>query len=241
MTAPRCEQLSDDVTVWLGDAREIAPTLTGIDAVISDPPYGISHSSNHGASWAGTQIASDQDTSARDTIAATFAGLPAAYFGTWKTPPVQGARGCIVWDKGPAFGMGDLSFPWKPSFELAYICGEGWEGHRDNGVLRGPVVVSWEKHPNVEDSMRRMHPHQKPVWLCAHFIEKLPNARTILDPFLGSGSTGVAAVQLGRRFVGIEIDPKHFATACRRISDELSRPRLPLDTPAPKPVQESWI
>ena len=64
-------------------------------------------------------------------------------------------------------------------------------------------------------------------------------AETILDPFMGSGTTGVAAVSLGRRFIGIEIEPKYFDIACRRIADELSRPRLAFTEPAPAVVQAS--
>jgi DNA modification methylase len=69
----------------------------------------------------------------------------------------------------------------------------------------------------------------------------LPDARTILDPFMGSGTTGVACVQLGRKFIGIELDPGYFDIACRRISDELKRPRLDLGEPVAKPVQEALI
>ncbi|MET3710395.1 DNA modification methylase [Sphingomonas trueperi] len=199
-------------TLYLGDCRDILPTLQKVDAVVTDPPYGISHSSNYGASWAGTQIACDQDTSVRDAVAEWAKDLPRVFFGTWKTPPVQNARACVVWSKGPAFGMGDLSLPWKPSFELAYICGDGWTGRRGEGVLTGPVVVSWE-------SAGRCHPHQKPDWLMAHFIERLPEAKTVLDPFMGSGTTGVAAVRMGRDFIGIEREPKYFDIACKRIED----------------------
>lgn len=199
-------------TLYLGDCRDVLPTLGKVDAVCCDPPYGISHSSNHGASWMGTQIANDHDTSTRDWVAEWAIGLPAVFFGTWKTPPVANTRACIVWNKGPAFGMGDLSLPWKPSFELAYICGQGWKGRRGEGVLTGPVVVSWE-------SAGRCHPHQKPEWLMAHFIERLPNAQTILDPFMGSGTTGVAAVQMGRDFIGIEREERYFDIACKRIED----------------------
>lgn len=198
--------------LFLGDCRDILPTLGKVDAVVTDPPYGISHSSNHGASWMGTQIANDHDTSARDAVADWAGKTPAVFFGTWKTPPVACARACVVWSKGPAFGMGDLSLPWKPSFELAYICGDGWQGRRGEGVLTGPVLVSWE-------SKGRCHPHQKPEWLMAHFIERLPDAQTILDPFMGSGTTGVAAVQMGRKFIGIEREPKYFDIACKRIED----------------------
>jgi DNA modification methylase len=205
--------------LYLGDCREIAPTLPRPAAVISDPPYGIAHASNYGASWNGRQIASDQDTSARDAMVALFADIPGAWCGTWKTPPVAGTRGVVVWDKGPASGMGDLSFPWKPSFEFVYVTGSGWEGRRNEGVVRGPTMMTWENHPNVPAEERRAHPHQKPHWLMAHFMERLPAADVILDPFMGSGSTGVAAVRLGLRFIGIEIEERYFDIACRRIEE----------------------
>ena len=220
-----------NATLYLGDCLEILPTLPKVDAVVTDPPYGISHSSNHGASWAGVAIANDGDTQARDVVVAWCSGIPSVFFGTWKTPPVKGAKGCIVWDKGPAFGMGDLSFPWKPSFELAYICGNEWQGARSEGVLRGPVVVSWE-------SAGRVHPHQKPAWLFQHFMQKLPAAKTFLDPFMGSGTTGVAAVTMGRSFIGIEIDPRYFDIACRRIEAAQKQPDLFIPQQSPSPIQE---
>lgn len=65
----------------------------------------------------------------------------------------------------------------------------------------------------------KAHPCEKPVQLLSRLIEALPNAETVLDPFMGSGSTGVAAVKMGRQFIGIERDPKYFATACKRIED----------------------
>jgi len=208
-----------DATLYRGDCAEVLPTLGRFDAVITDPPYGIGHSSNHGASWAGTQIAGDQSTEARDWVAGWAGRMPAVFFGTWKTPPVANARACVVWSKGPAFGMGDLSLPWKPSFELAYVCGDGWQGRRGEGVLTGPVVVSWE-------SAGRCHPHQKPEWLMAHFIERAPRAETILDPFMGSGTTGVACAQLGRKFTGIEREQKYFDIAVTRIQQAYNQRKL---------------
>lgn len=224
----RIEKIGD-ATLYLGDCREILPTLGQVDAVVTDPPYGIAHSSNHGASWAGTQIANDGDTSVRDDVLSAFANVAA--FGTWKTPPIADAKGCLVWDKGPAFGMGDLAFPWKGSWELIYVRGRIWRGSRDEGVLKGHIQVSWE-------SQGRAHPHQKPVTLMAELIRKLPTDAVILDPFMGSGSTGVAAVQLGRPFIGCEVDQAHFATACRRIEEAHRQPRL-FQEPPPKPVQGS--
>lgn len=204
-----------------------------VDAVVTDPPYGISHSSNYGATWAGKEIAGDMDTSVRDWVVNWAGNRPQAHFGTWKTPPIAKARGCIIWDKGPAFGMGDLSFPFKPSFELAYLAGDGWHGSRDEGVIRGPVVVSWE-------SKGRVHPHQKPVWLAETLIRKT-KADVICDPFMGSGTVGLACINLCRGFIGVEIDPGYFDIACRRISDALSRPRLPLAEPIQQPKQKAFL
>lgn len=224
MSYVRKEVLAEGVELYLGDCLQVLPTLGRFDAVVTDPPYGISHSSNHGASWQGTQIANDADTQVRDVALAAFDNVAA--FGTWKTPPIAATKGCLVWDKGPAFGMGDLAFPWKGSFELVYVRGRIWTGSRDEGVLKGHIQVSWE-------SKGRSHPHQKPVSLLCAIIEKLPKRAAILDPFMGSGTTGVAAVKLGRKFTGIEIDPGYFDIACKRISDALKQPDFFVEPPKP--------
>jgi DNA modification methylase len=226
----RIEHLSPSVTLYLGDCREILPTLGKVDAVVTDPPYGIAHSSNHGASWERTQIAGDNDTAVRDAVLEGFANVAA--FGTWKTPPIREAKGCLVFDKGPAFGMGDLKFPWKGSFELIYVRGAIWRGTRDEGVLRGHVQVSWEtQFKGLGDREARSHPHQKPVSLCQELIRKLPDDCIILDPFMGSGTTGVAAVKLGRKFIGIEIEERYFDIACRRIDEALKQPDMFVEKP----------
>jgi DNA modification methylase len=213
-----------DATLYLGDCREILPTLGKVDAVVTDPPYGISHSSNHGASWEGSKIANDGDTSVRDEVLQRFDNVAA--FGTWKTPPIDRTKGALVWDKGPAFGMGDLRFPWKGSWELIYVRGNAWRGVRDEGVLRGHIQVSWE-------SQGRAHPHQKPVTLCEALLQKLPANFIILDPFMGSGTTGVACAKLGRKFIGIEIEPKYFDIACRRIDEAYKQGDFFVERPKP--------
>lgn len=83
----------------------------------------------------------------------------------------------------------------------------------------------------------REHPTQKPLALMRWCIAKLPRAETILDPFMGSGTTGVAAVNLGRRFVGIEREPKYFDIACRRIEQAYRQPDLFVSRPEPKPTK----
>ena len=226
-----------DCTLYLGDCREILPTLGKVDAVVvTDPPYGISHSSNYGASWERTQIAGDTDISLRDIVLNDFPNVAA--FGTWKTPPIKNTRGCLVFDKGPAFGMGDLSFPWKGSFELIYIRGSIWRGPRDEGVLRGHCQVNWEtQFKGLGEREARSHPHQKPVSLLQALINKLPDDFAILDPFMGSGTTGVACAKLRRKFIGIEIEPKYFDIACRRIEEATKQGDLFIERPS-IPTQE---
>jgi hypothetical protein len=199
----------------LGDARAVLPTLEAgsVDAVIMDPPYGISYTTGFSpsCSWHESPIKGDESTELRDRVIdwTTERGLPWACFGTWKTSPPKGTRAALVWDKGPAFGMGDLSLPWKPSWELVFVGGPGWKGKRDEGVLRGPVVVSWE-------SRGRLHPMQKPEWIAATLLKKLPSCDVVLDPFCGSGAN------LARR-PGLTRAGRLFPAFCRRVTD-LRRP-----------------
>lgn len=213
----------DGIELHLGDCLDVLKGLPegSVDAVVTDPPYGISYTTSRipSCSWFDSPIAGDETTSMRDSVLrwARERSLPWVAFGTWKTAPPADVRGVLVWDKGPASAMGDLSFPWKQSWELIYLGGPGWKGKRTEGVLRGRVLVSWE-------SKGRQHPMQKPVWLIAALLNKLPACKSILDPFMGSGTTGVACVQTGRRFIGVEIDPEYFEIAKRRIEEACAAP-----------------
>jgi DNA modification methylase len=198
-------------TLYLGDCRDILPTLGKVDAVVTDPPYGIAFATNRGfSSWDKTEIANDRDTSARDAVLSLAPASSALVFGSWKMPKPEGTHTVLIWDKGDAAGMGDLSIPWKPNHEEIYVIGKGFKGHRGPAVLRH-TVLTWE-------SKGRCHPNEKPIALMRDLVRKVAG-ETILDPFMGSGSTGVAALREGKRFVGIEIDPMHFETACRRIRE----------------------
>jgi DNA modification methylase len=216
-----------DIILHHGDCLAILPTMEAgsVGAVIADPPYGIGHSSNRdnrqgtaSASWKGRQILGDHDAALRDWIIgwAEERGIPWAVFGNWKCQRPAKTRGVLIWDKGPAFGMGDLSFPWKMSWEEIYIGGPGWSGSRDEGVLRGHQVVSWE-------SRGRKHPHQKPVSLILHLLKKLPPNIVVVDPTAGSGSTGVACMKAGRSAILIEQDPDWIPVIERRL-DEAKTP-----------------
>ena len=208
----RVEQIGA-ATLYCGDCRDVLPRLAGEFVLVTDPPYGIAHASNYvgrstTARWMRAEIANDQTLDARDAVMAWHRGAWAV-FGSIKAAAPEGVRGTLVWDKGPAAGMGDLSFPWKPSWELIFVGGEGWAGARDEGVIKGHTIVT-------RASMGRVHPNEKPVSLMQHIIAKAP-VRPILDPFMGSGTTGVAAMIERRPFVGCELDPDYFEIACRRI------------------------
>jgi DNA modification methylase len=128
----------------------------------------------------------------------------------------------IVWDKGPAFGAGDLAFPWKPSFEECWFSPGPWKSdHRGEGVWRGPCVVSWQSVAGG-----RLHPHQKPVWLFERIINALPTCDRIIDPCMGVGSTGMACLKSGKYFVGCELDENYFGLAAKRLAKEAEEPML---------------
>lgn len=192
-------------TLYLSDCREILPTLAEEDAaLVSDVPYGVSFSSGWDNKFQGVRIANDQDVSVRDAVLKIWGERPAIVFGSWKAQKPHGVRALLIWDKGTV-GMGDLSVPWFPNTEEIYILGSGWTGSRVSSVLR---YVGRNEH----------HPTEKPVELMRHLVSRCA-AGHIVDPFMGSGSTGVAAMREGRNFIGCEIDPHYFEIACKRIED----------------------
>jgi DNA modification methylase len=210
----------------LGDCHKVRPVMGEFDAVVTDPPYGIGYQSGHRteALWsAGDSIHGDGTTEARDSVLRGGWWRMALVFGSWRAPRPDGVRMVLVWDKGGALGMGDLSLPWKPDHEEIYVLGSGFVGARDSGsVLRHPPVQSMAKNG-------REHPTEKPVGLMVRLLQK--TVGSVIDPFMGSGTTGVAAIQLGRRFVGIEREPKYFDIACRRIEQAQKQGKLFHDEP----------
>ena len=202
------------MTIYLGDCREIIPSLAEVAAVVTDPPYGQGYTSGYATDelWAaGRKITNDHSTDARDEML-SLVDAPALVFGSRKIPEPAATRMFLTWDKGPALGMGAIDLPWKPSSEEIYVIGKGFDGPRDeSNVLYCPPVQSMAKNG-------RVHPNEKPIALLQRLIRKCPQG-IILDPFMGSGSTGVASVKMGRPFIGIEIEPKYFEIARKRISE----------------------
>ena len=178
------------------------------DAIVTDPPYGIGYRSNKKGSVA-RSIQGDEDTNARDAILlGVDEDLPIACFASWRCRPPRDVRGELIWKKNVG-GMGDLTFPWSTDYEVVWIFGKGWKGHRGSSILEGETVVTWNT-----GSAARVHPHQKPIEVLAHLIGKSPGS--VFDPFLGSGTTLIAAEQLGRRCFGMEISPQYCDVIVKR-------------------------
>jgi DNA modification methylase len=217
----REEVLSEDVRLILGDWREILPTLGKVDAVVTDPPYGINEDGGcfRGRKGQNIRVLPKGGWDSKTPDAAVFdmmlgcSSEQIIWGGNYFTDKLPPSKGWLYWQKlmGGDFSDGELAW-----------------------TSRDRALREFTKCPKGQSTE---HPTQKPVEVMAWCLGFLPDAQMILDPFMGSGTTGVACVQLGRAFTGIELEPRYFDIACRRIADELKRPRLDL-TPAPKPVQE---
>jgi DNA modification methylase len=217
----RVETIADGVTLYLGDCREILPTLDGIEAVLTDPPYGMGYESGHATDklWkAGRKITNDQDCSVRDAALALVKS-PAIVFGTHKVTPPPNTRQILIWDQGPALGMGALDLPWKPSHCELYVIGKGFVGGRN----WGSVIYH---HPTQATAKNgRLHPNEKPVGLLERLLRWMP-AGPVCDPFMGSASAGEAAMKAGRPFIGIEIEPAFFDVSCKRLERLARQPDM---------------
>lgn len=207
MTAPY--YADESVSLYLGDCREITSWLEA-DALVTDPPYGISYRSNARRQTLARSIAGDKDTTARDDALAAWGDRPALIFGTWRIPRPERTRALLVWDTKGALGMGAMDLPWKPAHQEIYVLGKGFQGHRDSDVLTVAPVQSLGYNG-------RTHPHEKPVDLLLRLIDKCPPG-VIADPFSGSGSTLVAAKRLGRKAIGVELDERYCEIAAKRLT-----------------------
>lgn len=191
------------ITIYHGDCREVLPTVSA-DVLVTDPPYGMQYDSG----WSGRSIAGDEDTGVRDAVLSLWGARPALVFGRWSCPRPERVRALLTWDKGNWPGMGDLSLPWGPSTEEIYVIGDGFVGKRTGTVLR------------FNRTSAALHPNEKPVSLLETLLRACPHG-VVIDPFMGSGTTLVAAKNLGRRAIGIEIEERYCEIAARRLSQEV--------------------
>jgi len=194
------------IAIYHGDSRKIVPHLD-VNVIVTDPPYGMSYRSKRSETVLG-----DKDTALRDSMLESWGDRPALVFGTWRAGRPQ-CRALLVWDKGDSPGMGDTSLPWGPSHEEIYVRGKGWVGRRQASVLRFDGLSS-------QSVDRPDHPTPKPVALMRHLLERCPPG-VILDPFMGSGTTLVAAKELGRKAIGIELEERYCELAVQRLAQEV--------------------
>ena len=194
------------VTLYHGDCLTETAWLEA-DVLVTDPPYGMAHRSG----WLDRPIAGDQTTDARDQALALWGSRPALVFGRWSEDRPANVRARLIWDKGEWPGMGDLKFPWGPSDEEVYILGEGWTGKREGTVIR----VNRLGGERAID-----HPTPKPVALMERLLVKAAPG-VVADPFAGSGSTLVAAKQLGRKAIGVELDERYCEVIAKRLAQDV--------------------
>lgn len=206
-----------NATLYLGDCLEILPTLAKVDAVITDPPYGIGESSRKNDSRG--QLAPptnygvyawDEEPASKAAISASIAAGDVAciwggnFFGLPRAPK------WLVWDKLNSGDFADAELAWTNCKGAVRVFRHMW-----NGMLRAS-----------EKDIPRVHPTQKPIALMKWCVEQCGEPQLILDPFCGSATTGIAAVQLGRAFIGIEIHEPYFEIACERIENAQRQERL---------------
>jgi DNA modification methylase len=198
------------VTLYNADCRDVLPTLGKVDAVISDPPYGIAdcwkggggHGWNRARSETEARNEWDAEAPSEDLFDALrkIGSVQAFWGGNYYRLPIS--RGWLVWNKPERnFTLSEAELAW---------------------TSRAMPMRVFDYRRSDPD---RTHPTQKPVALMAWTLEqcRVPEGATVLDSFMGSGTTGIACIRTGRRFVGIEKDPAHYATALARIQRELSQ------------------
>lgn len=203
-----------NATLYLGDCLELLPTLQKVDAVVTDPPYGISY--RHGARFGGKLMGTDGMAIEGDDKPfdpSPWLAYECLFWGAehFKTRLPEGGR-WLVWNKrrpGVVRDQGCVENAWHSKAGVTRIFHCPWDG----------------ADMNVESGHPRLHSNQKPIALMEWCLG-LTDAQTILDPYMGSGTTGVACHRAKRRFIGIEIDRAHFDAACNRIDLEQRQGRM---------------
>jgi DNA modification methylase len=199
----------DSCTIYLGDCREILPTLEPVDLVLTDPPYGIDYgksggfSASHGWGPWRENVSWDAERPPREIFTLLLAAgrnhiiWGGNYFTDYLPPTMQ----WLIWDKGQRdFSLADC--------EMAYS--SQWKASRIFNYGRGKAVQDGKEHPT-----------QKPLALILWCLGFYRDAQTILDPFMGSGTTLRAAKDLGRKCIGIEIEEKYCEIAARRLQQQV--------------------
>ncbi len=201
------------VTIYHADCRDVLPTLGEVDLVLTDPPYGIGEAAGKNKSRGllatskdfGNEAWDDQPIDARLMDLVRAASRTQVIFGGnyYDLPPTS----CwLIWDKdNGATDFADCEMAWTNMTTATRLLKWRWQG-----MLQG----------DMGNKEHRWHPTQKPVPVMRWCIQRVPNAQTILDPFMGSGTTLRAAKDLGRKAIGIEIEieERYCEIAAKRMA-----------------------
>lgn len=199
-----------NATLYRADCADILPRVRA-DAIVTDPPYGIGASAGVGK-YGRLKVTDDLewDNEAPNLSDLLAMELPTIIWGGnyFALPP---SRCYLVWDKGAGFRGRDFA-----------ECEQAWCSVDGNARVmnRDPLAKG--------DYAGKVHPTQKPVAVMEWSIAHLGQQETILDPYMGAGTTGVAALKMGRKFIGIEREPAYFEEACRRIREVCGEDMGPL-------------
>jgi site-specific DNA-methyltransferase (adenine-specific)/modification methylase len=212
---PAMKREIGNATLYLGDCMEILPTLGKVDAVISDPPYGI-----HVSTRVNFNKKQDWDKERPDLTPWLAIGKYHLFWGgQYFADKLPMKEGWLTWCKRPIdmdFSNDNRSYAttelaWRDWGKAKFYC-QVWDG----GMRAG-----------LAENRDFCHPSQKPIELMEWCINQLPQeSQVIIDPFMGSGTTGVAAVKMNRKFIGIEREQKYFDIACKRIEQSQAQSTL---------------
>ena len=239
-SAPRKETLAEGVDVWLGDCREILPLIGRVDAVITDPPYGIYATA--GGPESRKEIKGSYSSEFPDTqeyLSTVCGGIIEEAIRNARNVALTPGR-TNMWHYPAANDVGcffqpaasGVSFWGRPTWQPILFYGNA----PNSGEQLRPL-----HYLLTEAAEDNGHPCPKPIKGWKWLVSKATKINDlVLDPFMGSGTTGVACVKLGRKFIGIEIGPKYYDIARRRITEALKQPDMFIEKPKPV-VQETLL
>lgn len=225
------KEIIGNCTLYLADCMDVMPHLGQVDAVVTDPPYGIGidgqresvkgkKSDRKGYAFKGW----DNEAPEKDVFDMIFnkSSHQIIWGGNYFQDKIDKVgRGWLSWDKGQhGLTMSDN--------ELAYCS------------INMPSRV-FVKNRSILKRDGAQHPTQKPVELMRWCLSFLPDSKLILDPFMGSGTTGVACVKEGRSFIGIELDEDYFEIACKRIKEAYAQPDIFVEAHKDETKQEAFL
>lgn len=209
---------ADGVTIYHGDCRAVDAWLTA-DVLVTDPPYGRSWrqgDTNTARGWAPTNhagIANDAGTGERDFVLAAWGSRPALVFGDLMVPPPPHVKHVLIYDKGRSAGFTGSIAGFRRNAEAIFVLGSGWK----SGLGGASCVLTTAVSTGGNLARQTGHPHTKPLDLMEKLVAISPPG-VVADPFMGSGTTLVAAASLGRRAIGVEVDERYCEVAANRLA-----------------------